>query len=147
MASTDITNRFLNQDKRYDEAVVVTVPAILSQGGGRSQAQPIYLQGGESVKAGVIEPDTIITGAFLIVDEAFPAGATVSVDIAGTSYFGSVDVTGTGMTVSTETNNFLAKSQTLVVVVSGVAGDITTGKLRVVLDTIHPSLKNGQFAS
>ena len=147
MATVNITDRFLNQDKRYDEAVVVTIPAILSQGGGRSQAQPVYVQGGDALTASVIEADTVISKAYLIVDEAFPAGATLDVDIAGTAYFTAVDLTVVGMAVSTEEDNYLANSQTVTSVVGGVAGDVTTGKARIVLDTIHPSLKNGMFAS
>jgi len=40
MAIQNITELFNNQQKRYAEAVVVTIPSILKAGGGRSQAEP-----------------------------------------------------------------------------------------------------------
>ncbi len=146
MAVVNITTRFLNQHKTEAEGVVVTVPAILKQGGGRSNAQPTYIQGGDALTAAVISEDTLIKGAFLQIDEAFPAGAEINVDIAGTQYFVAVDGTVAGFTVSTETNNFLKNSQTVTISITGVTGDITTGKARVMLDVLHPSIKNGQFA-
>jgi len=147
MATIDITAKFLNQNKRYSEAVVVTVPSVLSQGGGRSQAQPIYIQGGDALTAQVIEANTMIKHAYLIVDEAFPAGAAINVDIAGAQYFVAIDGTSTGMTVSTTENAWLAKNQTVTVSITGVTGDVTTGKARVVFDVVHPELANGQFAN
>ena len=146
MAIIDITSRFLNQNKVEAEGIVVTVPAILKQGGGRSNAQPTYIQGGDAVTASVISADTLIKGAYLQIDEAFPAGTTLTVDIAGVVYFNDVDGTSAGFTVSTETNNFLKNSQTVLISVEGVTGDVTTGKARVMLDVFHPNLKNGQFA-
>ena len=147
MATINITNRFLNENKRYTEAVVVTVPAILNEGGGRTQAQPTYLQGGDSMTAQVIEADTLITKAYLRVIEPFPAGALIAVDIAGSTMFTSIDGTATGVTVSSIEDLYLANTQTVTVVVTGITGDITTGKLAVVLDTIHASLNNGQYAN
>ena len=145
--STDVTNRFLNQDKRYEEAVVMTVPAILKEGGGRANVLPTYLQGGESVKASVVEADTIIPKAYLIVDEAFPALAVLAVDIAGTAYFTGADLTVAGITVSAIEDKHFVNKQTIVATVGGVTGDIMQGKYRIVLSTIHPSLNNGQYAN
>ena len=148
MATQDITARYLNQDKRYTEAVVVTVPAILSQGGGRSQADPVYVQGGDLLNASVIEEDTIITKAYLNIIEAFPVGAVVAVDIGGNAYFALVDGTVNGMVVSAiEDVHFEAGTSVVGVTITGITGDVLTGKLAVVLDTIHASLNNGQFAS
>ena len=147
MATTNITERFLNQDKRYAEDVVVTVPAVLQQGGGRSNALPVYLQGGDAVTAQVIEAGTLIKKAYLIVDEAFPTGALIQVDIAGTQYFMNGVGDTTGLTVSTEEDVWLMNSQTVTISVTGVTGDITTGKMRVVFDVAHPDLKNGQYAN
>ena len=147
MATVNITNRFLNENKAYAEAVVVTVPAVLSQGGGRSQADPVYVQGGDALTAGVVEAQTILKKAYLIVDEAFPAGATLDVDIAGTAMFTSADLTATGLVVSTIVDQYFANKQTVTSVVAGITGDVTTGKFRIVLDAVHPDLKNGQYAS
>jgi len=147
MATINVTNRFMNENKRYTEAVVMTVPSVLQEGGGRSQAQPVYLQGGDSVTAQVIEADTLITKAYLNITEAFPAGALVAVDIAGSTMFTSIDATATGITVSTTEDLHLVNSQTITVVVTGITGDVLTGKLNVIVDTIHASLKNGQYAN
>ena len=147
MATVNVTNLFLNENKRYSEDVVVTLPAILKAGGGRSQADPQYIQGGDALTAQVVEADTIIQKAYLIVDEAFPAGATLDVDIAGTAMFSTVDLTAGGLTVSTVDDKYFAKKQTVTSTISGVTGDVTTGKVRIVLATEHPSLKNGQYAN
>jgi len=143
----DITARFINQDKREQEAVVVTVPAVLKEGGGRTSKLPTYLQGGEVLTAQVIEEDTIITKAFLVVDEAFPAGAVINVDIAGTQYFVASDIASTGLTVSTVEDSYLANKQTVTITVTGVSGDITTGKARILLETLHGSIRNGRYAN
>ena len=147
MGTVNITNRYNNQDKRFAEAVVMTLPAQLEDGGARLTTPPVYIQYGDAQTAALVEPDTIIKGAYLVIDEAFPAGTTVDVDIAGTAYFTGVDVTATGLTVSTETNNFLKNGQTITVTFSGGSGDVTTGVARVVLDTVSPSLKNGNYAA
>ena len=147
MATVNITNRFLNENKRYTEAVVVTIPAVLNEGGGRTQNAPAFLQGGDSLAAQVIETDTLITKAYLNITEAFPAGALIAVDVAGTTYFTSIDGTATGVTVSTIEDSYLANKQTVTTVVSGITGDVTTGKLTIIFDTIHASLNNGQYAN
>lgn len=147
MAIQNITELFNNQQKRYAEAVVVTIPSILKAGGGRSQAEPIYIQGGDSLTAAVIEEDTLIKKAYINIIEAFPTGALLAVDIAGTTMFTSVDGTAEGIVVSTTEDLHLANKQTVTTVVSGVTGDVTTGKLSIILDTVHASLKNGQYAN
>jgi hypothetical protein len=147
MATVDITSRFLNQNKVEAEGLVVTIPAILKAGGGRSNAQPTYIQGGDALTANVISEDTLIKGAYVSIDEAFPAGAELNVDIAGTQYFVAVDAAAGGaFYVSTETDNFLKNPQTVTVSITGVTGDVTTGKARVMFDVFHPNIKNGQFA-
>jgi len=100
MATVNLTNRYLNENKRYREDVVVTLPAVLNEGGGRNQSLPEYIQGSDDLISNVIEADTIIQKAYLIVDEAFPAGALLAVDAAGTAMFTAVDLTATGLTVT-----------------------------------------------
>ncbi len=148
MAQTlNITNRYNNQDKRYAESVAVTLPALLEDGGVRLSTPPVYMQGGDAYTAAVVEPDTIVKKAYLIIDEAFPAGTLLAVDIAGTTFFTGVDATATGLTVSTTEDEYFANGQTITVAPTGVTGDITTGVARVVLDTNSPSLKNGNYAA
>jgi len=147
MATINITDKFLNQNKRYSESVVVTVPSVIAQGGGRSQAQPIFIQGGDALTASVIEANTLIKSVYLNVTEAFPAGATLNVDIAGVQYFVAVAGDAVSFTVSTETDNLLRNAQTVTISVTGVTGDVTTGRAEVIFDVIHSDLKNGQFTS
>jgi hypothetical protein len=147
MPNINITNRFLNENKRYSENVVVTVPSIITNGGGRSQAQPMYLQGGDTLTASVLEQDTIVAKAYLIVDEVFPVGALGLVTIGGVTVHTGIDLTATGMTVSVTEDTYLPNGGDVVVTVSGITGDVTTGKLRVVLATEHPKLNNGQYAN
>jgi len=147
MAIIDVTNKFLNADKRYSEGVVVTIPSVLSQGGGRSNAQPTYLQGGDAVTAQVVEKDTLLIKAYLHITEVFPAGSKINVDIAGTQFFNAVPADATGLTVSTTEDKYFANGQTVTTTITDVSGNITTGKALVILNTLHPSLKNGTFAS
>ena len=145
--ATNITSRFMNQNKRYSEAVVVTVPSVLSAGGGRSQAQPLYIQGSDPLVADVIEEDTYVKKIYLNIIEAYPAGATITVAVGGVTAFTAVDGTVNGVTVSAEEDNHFSGSDAVTVTVGGITGDVVTGKLSVVLDTIHASLHNGQYAS
>lgn len=147
MATVNISNLFLNENKRYREDIVVTVPAVLNQGGGRSNATPTYVQGGDALTASVIEADTIVQKAYLIVDEAFPTDAVAAVTIGGAGYFADVDLTATGLVVSTNVDDLYTAGGDVVVTITGITGSITTGKLRVVVAAEHPSLNNGQYAN
>lgn len=148
-AYINVTNRFLNQDKRYTEAVVMTCPAQLDDGGQRTGTPPTYIQSGDAWTAATIEPDTIISKVYLIVDEAFPSGATLSVDIGGTAFLSGVAADATGLTVSTTEDVLMKNGQTITVgITSGTPGtNVTVGSARVVVEAIHPSLKNGQYAA
>ena len=145
----NVTNRFTNQDKRESEAVVVTCPAMIEEGGQRTGTPPTYVGSGDALTAAVIEPDTVVQNVYLIVDEPFPAGTTASVDIAGTTFFADVAVDAKGLTVSTQTDKFFENGQTVTVgfVNGAVDTPIEEGVLRVVIDTLHPSLKNGNYAA
>ncbi len=147
MATTDITSRFTNQQKRTAEALTIAFPSMLSEGGGRNGAAPVYLVGGDAYTAQVIEPDTIVKKVYVQIDEAFPAGALLNVNIAGTDFIVAADGTATGMVVSTEEDHFFANGQTVTISVAGVTGNITTGLARVFLDTVSTELKNGNYAT
>jgi hypothetical protein len=147
MATVNLTNRFVNQNKRYAEAVVMTVPAMLETGGNRLSTPPVYTQYGDTEVAAIVEADTIIKTAFLVIDEAFPASSLIDVTIDGVTYFSAVDATVTGLTVSTTAEQLVTTGQNIEVVISGGTGDITEGSLRVSLDTDSLSIKNGNYAS
>ena len=134
MAKIDVTNRFLNENKRYEEGVVVTIPSVLQHGGGRSNADPVYLQGGDEIVAQVIEEDTIIKKAYIIIDEAFPSGASIAVNVGTDVALTAIDGTTVAMTASsTFEDEYYADKAEVKVVVSGITGDVLTGKARVVL--------------
>jgi len=148
MANTvNITNRYNNMDKRYAEAVVVSLPSQLEEGGVRLSTPPVQAQFGDALVAAVIEPDTIIKKAYLIVDEAFPAGALLAVDVAGIAYFAGADLTVTGLVVSTVEDEYFKVGQTVTSAITGGTGDIVGGSARIVLDTDSPTLKNGNYAA
>jgi hypothetical protein len=147
MATINITNRYNNQDKRFAESVVMTIPAQLESGGSRLSTPPVYVQYGDALTAALVEADTIIKRAYIIIDEALPASSLIAVDIAGTTYFTGIDGTATGLTVSTEEDTLLKNGQTITVSITGGSGDVISGLVRVVLDTVSPSLKNGNYAA
>ena len=149
MAYVDVSNRFLNRDKREAEAVVMTCPAIVDEGSQRTNIGPTYIKSGDAWTAQIIERDTIIKKVYIIIDETFPTNTMLSVDIAGTAYLTDVDGAAEGLTVSTTEDVLIKNPQTITVgVVNGPAGsEITSGVARVVVDTVHPTLRNGQYAA
>ena len=148
MAYISIADRFNNRDKRYAESVVMTCPAVYDEGSPRTGSGDKTITSGDAYTAAIVEPNTVIKNAYVIIDEPFPAGTTLSVDIAGTAYFTDVPADATGMTVSTVENVFLRNGQTITtMLVNGTAGTpITEGVARVVLDTVSTNLKNGNYA-
>jgi len=148
-AYVNVTPLYGNQDKRTSEAVVVTCPAMLDEGSQRVGSGPTYIKSGDAWTAAVIEADTIVKKAYLIVDEAFPSGATISVDIAGQSLFIDVPVDATGLTASTAEDLYFKVGQTVTVgITSGSAGtEVQTGVARIVIDEVSPSLRNGNYAA
>lgn len=143
----NITNLYLNENKRYAEAVVVTLPAILNEGGGRAGSAATYLQPGEAMNASVVEADTLAKKFYLIVDEPMPAGALAEVSVGGTVVHTAIPVDATGVTVSATEDEYFMNKGDVVITVTGVGGPITVGKLRVIVDVVHPSLNNGQYAN
>lgn len=151
MATVNISDRFLNNKKRYSEGVVMTVPAVLNVGGGRANLAPTYLKVADDMVADIVEADTIVQKAYLIVDEAFPATAVLGADIGGTAIFAGADLTTPGIAASATVDLYTTAKAAITAAVTGAGltagNDITTGKFRIVLATVHPSLNNGQYAS
>ena len=148
MAYVNITNRFTNQQKRYAESVVMTCPAVINEGGGRANIEPTYIGSGDAWTANIVEADTIGKKVYLIIDEAFPTGTTISVDIAGTAFFTDAAADAVGTTVSTVEDTLWKNGQTITTMaVNGAAGSpITEGVARVVIDSVSLSLNNGNYA-
>jgi len=149
MATVNITSQYLNKDKREHEAVVVTLPAMLLTNGGRTNPNPTYVQYADANVASVV-PASIITGkAYLIVEEAFPTGTTATIAGPGGTLFNAVSVAATGITVSTVVDQLALTAGNLTITLGHLTstGDITTGKLKVVLDYVPYTVKNGRYAA
>ena len=147
MAYVSIADRWLNRQKRSTEAVVVTLDSILSEGQGPRE-DPEYIISWDGYTADVIEPDTIITKAFIIVDEEFPSGTVANVDVAGTSFFADAALPASGVVVSATEDVYFKRGQTVTISVNagGSPAPITQGKLRVVFETVKTGLSDGAYA-
>lgn len=147
MATLNITNLFTNRDKRYAEAVVVTLPAQLEEGGARISTPPVYAQNDDTYTASVVEANSIVKTIYIIIDEAFPAGTELAVTVAGEAALAAIDGTVLGLTASATITDLLVEAGGDVEITpSGGSGDITTGVARVVLDVVSTELKNGNYS-
>ena len=144
---TNITSKYLNQDKREAEALTVTLPSVANVGGGRTQAAVTYNQFGEEYISYTVPGPAVLKKFYLVVEEAFPAGSTVEVLMGGTTIFTSAAVTSTGITVSTSEDQLTTNNNNISITVNGGTGDITTGLLRIVVDTVPYLEKNGRYGS
>ena len=144
--ATSITTRFLNQDKRESEALTVTLPAVLDEGGGRLQSAPSYAQFGEAYTASVAPKESILGKTYLIVEEAFEALSTVTVTIGGVAMFTGVAISATGITVSAAEDALLLAGGDVVITLNVGTGDATVGKLKVVTNYTPYTVKNGRFS-
>lgn len=146
MATLNITNRYNNRDKRFAEAVVISLPSQLEEGGVRLSTPPVLAQFGDDYVASVVEPDTVVQIAYLVVDEAFAASSTVTVTVGTTALFTDLDITSAGLNVSAVTDELVTAGADITITPGGGTGDIEEGALRVVLETVSMSLKNGNYA-
>lgn len=147
MADVNITSKYLNQDKREAEAITVTLPAVSNVGGGRSQRSPVYNQFGDVHTAYVVPAGSIIQKNYLIVEEAFPAGALGKVSVNGVVVHTAINLAVVGMTTSITEDLYVPVDATVAVTVSGGTGDILTGLLKSVTETIPFNEKNGRYSS
>lgn len=149
MATVNITNQYLNKDKREHESVSVTLPAMLQTNGGRTNPNPVYVQYADAHVAGVV-PAQVITGkAYLVIEEVFPAGTTITVAGPGGTLFSAVAGTALGVTVSSVVDQLALTAGNITITVGHVSatGNVTTGKCKVVLDYIPYNVKNGRYAA
>ena len=150
MAFVSVADRWNNRQKRDVEAVVVTLDHLLDEGKGTREA-PEYIMSWDGYTADVIDADTIIKNVYCIVDECFPTGAALSVDIGGTAFYASVSgldsCTGNPIVSSVE-NVYFANGQTVTISVelTGNPQPITQGKLRLVVETVRPGVTSGSYA-
>jgi hypothetical protein len=146
--AVSITGKFLNQDKREYEALTVTLPSVLNPGGGRLNTPPEYVQYGETYVASVTPAKAIGGKTYLLVEEAFPTGATATITVDGQAVFTDVAVDATGLTTSS-VEDFLMQTGGDVNVTIGHAtetGDVVTGELKVVTNYVPYTVKNGRYS-
>ncbi len=143
-----ITEQFLNQDKRETEAITVTLPAVLDEGGGRTNAAPTYVVVAEEYLAAVAPKQSIVGKSYLVVEEAFPAGMLATVSIGGVALFTAVSVAAAGIAVSAVEDELLLAGGDVSITITHatVTGNIETGKLKVVNSYIPYTVKNGRYS-
>ena len=146
MMAISITDKFLNRDKREYEAIVVTLPATLSEGGGRTKALPTYVQYGEDYLASVVPSKSVIDKAYVVIDEPYPAGTLATISLKGTAIFTDVPLETAGVVVSTTEDILVTTAGDISITLSGGTGDATTGKIMVVANYVPFTVKNGRFA-
>lgn len=144
--ATSITAKFLNQNKRETEALTVTLPAILDEGGGRIQAAPTYTQFGEAYVAAVAPKESILGKSYLVVEEAFEATATATVTINGIAIFTDAPISSTGLLASTVEDELLLVGGDVSITLGTLSGDATVGKLKVVSNYTPYTIKNGRYS-
>ena len=148
MAYVGIADKWQNRDKREAELVVVTLDSLFKEGKGNREADE-YITSWDGYSADVIEPDTIIQRAYCIIDEQFPSGAELGVDIGGTAFFAHAPgLDGSNMLISAVEDVLFKNAQTVTITVElpGAPQPVTQGKLRIVLEVLHPSIGNGNYA-
>lgn len=140
-----ITEQFLNRDKREQEALTVTLPAVLDAGGGRTRALPSYAQLGEDYIARVVAASTIATKCYLVVEEAFPADTLATVLVGGVAVFTDAPVDALGMTVSTVEDISSMGGGEVSITLSGTGTEVTAGKLKVAMSVLSYNTLNGRY--
>jgi len=145
--ATNTTSKYLNQDKRESEAITVTLPAVSNIGGGRAQRSPVYNQFAEEYVAYVVPAGSIVQKAYVIIEEAMPAGALLEVTVGGTVVATGVLADAVAMTVAGTEDLWFPNDTNIKMVVTGGTGDILTGIAKVVVETIPYNEKNGRYSS
>jgi len=106
MATVQTTDLFLNNQKRFTEAAVATVPARLSEGDHRLGTGPQFIDPADTYVSYSIPKQAIVRKFNLYVREPFESGTTVSVETIadGTPLFADVAVDAVSNVLSTVTD-------------------------------------------
>jgi hypothetical protein len=146
--AVSITHDYLNQAKREEEALTVTLPSLLREGGGRAGTLPSYVQYGESYLASVVVKNSIAPKLYLVVEEAFPTGATATVTVGGTAAFTDLAVDATGANVSATEDVYFTTGGDVSITINHATetGNVNVGKLKVVVPYIPFDVKNGRYS-
>ncbi len=146
MANTiNLSSQFENNLRRVSEVGVATFPARISVNGDRLGQAAEFAKAGDLHQVYTIPADSIATKIYIIVDEVFDAGTTVTLKtIQGTAKTiksGAV-LTTKGVTVATLVDTYFDKADGISAVFSK---DVTKGSFRVVAEFISGSTNNGIY--
>ncbi len=79
MATVQITDLYLNNQKRFAEGAVATFPAKLNEGNHRLGTGPSYINPADEYNAYCLPKMSAVKDIFIFVREAFAAGTTATV--------------------------------------------------------------------
>ncbi len=98
MATVQMTDLFLNNQKRFAEGAVATFPAKLNDGNYRLGTGPEYIDPADEYNAYCLPKMSIVRDFYLFTREAFDAGtvATVTTIVDGTAVESTYNVTSEG---------------------------------------------------
>lgn len=145
MAQLNISALFENNLRKISEVGVATLQAEVSNDGDRLGQGIVYAKGGDEHLVYTIPADSIAPKFYLIVDEAFDAGTTVTVTtiVDGLTVIAALtDVATVGPVVSALEDVYFDAADGFNIVLSQ---DVTQGKLRVVAEYISASTNNGIY--
>lgn len=145
MAVVQISDLFLNNQKRFTEALVATVPAQLDDGNSRLGVLPRFVVGGDEYTAYAIPKNCIVGKFSLVVREEYDAGLTVTVTTgSGLTLFTNIPVDSVGITISSEEDTWFDSVDSLIFVFSDNA---TVGVVQVSGDFLSLDEKSGKYTA
>jgi len=105
MAVQQITDFYLNNQKRFTESAVMTVPARLGGGDTRLGTGPRFIDPADTYQAYCLPKNSLVREFYVYVREAFEAGTTASVTtiVGGEVLVTDVDVATEGLLVLSTT--------------------------------------------
>ncbi len=145
MATTNISTLFENNLRKVSEVGVAQLHAQLSTEGDRLGQSAEYVVGGDEYIVYTIPADSIVPKFYMIVDEAFAAGTTVTVStiVDGTEIIAAAtDVATVGATVSALVDTYFDATDGIKIVLNQAS---TVGTLRVVAEFISGSTNTGIY--
>jgi len=79
MAVQQITDFYLNNQKRFTESAVMTVPAKLNDGNARLGTGPSYIDPADNYQAYCLPKMSLVREFYIYVREAFATGTTATI--------------------------------------------------------------------
>ena len=79
MAVKQVTDLYLNNQKRFTESAVMTVPAKLSEGDARLGTGPQYIDPADNYQAYCLPKMSLVREFYIYVREAFASGTVATV--------------------------------------------------------------------